>query len=534
MRVHAGLWLCTALLLAHYACPAIGDEPTPQLRSDSGSEVAGGEPDGGAPRLRDEDGDPNVGGRTRDTTCPVIDDQTAAPKLRGADDKQDGQAKSTEGNAKQARAEREQAAAVAAAKARQAAEQAVALARPKNGSVVFVDTSEFVADNAEVLVGRIKQALGGGKGELAVLKESILSFLGGQWVNSMVPCEVHEFANGTITKIPCAVQNYTAVFGQIYEKATMEGDAQSQYWLGRMFESGCALGDDDDNIVDVDVNQAAQLYMAAGPEVAEANRALGQLLEAHGDVDTAAQLYSKALEMGDVRALALLGQLYEEHGDLEQAVDLYTQGANLKETLAMTCAAEVLQQGRGVAKDAGKALDLLVYAAAHLESSAFALLAHALEEGLAVAKSAEAAAGLYDIAANLGHAGAAAQLARLYASGLGVQADSDQALKWAKQAAAGGIEWKDEWQAGRAREEYAQLKGKAALLGGRPSRYQYLTIPSHPLSAEEKAAQDAVGFTGTVPTPGIGETARYTYLAAQDYLKMPSVLWDAADGSLPT
>ena len=48
-------------------------------------------------------------------------------------------------------------------------------------------------------------------------------------------------------------------------------------------------------------------------------------------MDTAGQLYAKALEMGDVRALALLGALYQEHGSLPEALDLYTQGERERE-----------------------------------------------------------------------------------------------------------------------------------------------------------------------------------------------------------
>jgi len=42
--------------------------------------------------------------------------------------------------------------------------------------------------------------------------------------------------------------------------------------------------------------------------------------------------------------------------------------------------------------------------------------------------------------------------------------------------------------------------------GGRPSRYEYVPITTYPLSKEEKAVQDALGFTGTEPAPAIGET----------------------------
>ena len=218
-------------------------------------------------------------------------------------------------------------------------------------------------------------------------------------------------------------------------------------------------------------------------------------------------------------------------GQLEQAVDLYTQGANQQESLAMTCAALLLLQGRGVEQDAGKARELLVYAASQLESSAFYVLASALESGEGLPASAAAAATFYDIAAMLGHPGAAGELARLLGTGAGVAADSEKALSWAQTAKERGVEWKsDGSRAVEAKAEYEALLGKHVLKGGRPSRYQYVPITTYPLSVEEKAAQDALGFTGADPTPTVGETARYRYMAGKEYFKLPTVFWEGGAG----
>jgi len=477
------------------------------------------------PGLRAEDGDPSVGGRTRDSTCAVPEEDK--PKLRGGDE-QEVDAETKVLNANKAKKARAQAAANAAAKAKAAADKAAALARPENGSLVIVDSTELVDHNAHKFFEEIKQALSGGEDTQTALRDSVLDFLGGQWVNSLVVCEVHEFANGTIIKVPYAVQNYTSLFGLIYENATMHGDAQCQYWLGRMYEFGLSVGEGEgEEMVPQDANQAAQLYMAAGDHVPAANRALGDLLQEHGDIDSAASLYTKSLELGDVRSLALLGRLYENHGSVAEALDLYTQGANLEESLAMGSLAVLLLEGNGVTKDVPKAIEFLTKAAARLESSAFYILGTLLESGEGVAKNIKQAFNFYEIAANLGHGGAAVDLARLYNGVDGIEPDSDKALSWLQKAAVSDLE--GDSHDVNATAEYATLS--APLQGGRPSRYEYVPITTYPLSKEEKAAQDALGFTGTEPAPGVGETARYRYMSGADYFKMPSVIWDVADAA---
>lgn len=531
--VHTGFLLCAVLVIALCTRVANAEDAAPKLklRDDNGAEAAAAAgstasgQQGTTPGLRAEDGNPSVGGRSRDKTCAIP--ERDKPKLRG-DDSAGGDAETKAASEKQTTTAREQAAAKAAAKAREATEKAAALAKPQNGSTVIVDAVEFIDAHSDAFLKHIKEALSGGAGEDTALKDSVLDFLGGQWVNSLLLCQIHEFANGSFVKVPQAVQNYTILVSRIYDNATMHGDAQSQYWLGTMFETGCTLGDGEELIVQ-DVNQAAQLYMEAGAQVPAANRALGQLLEAHGDVNTAAGLYTKSLELGDVRSLSLLGRLYEDHGSVEEAVDLYTQGANIKEPLAMTSLALLLLDGKIVTKDVSRAIELLTEAASHLECSAFYMLGRVLEGGVAVEKNPKTAASFYEIAANLGHVGAAAELARLYNEGMGVEADSEKALSWAQKASDGGMEWADASDAAKAKTEYASLK--APLLGGRPSRYEYVPIVTYPLSKEEKAVQDAKGFTGMEPAPGMGETARFRYAAAADYFKMPSVLWDTRDAA---
>jgi TPR repeat protein len=550
-----GLCLCLLLIAAHYEV-ASADEAKPKLREKAGagtteaSNSLGGAlkaqkeaekncpnaEDGAATDtpngkktapsgLRAEDGDPSVGGRTRGTTCAVPDEEK--PKLRGGEAQGDDAASKT-ANEKKAKAAREQAAAKAAAKAKEAAERAAALARPKNGSMVLVDIAEFIDEHAEVFLNEVKQALDGGEGCGSALKDSVLKFFGGQWVNSLMLCQVHEFSNGTIVKVPCTVQNHTAFVSRIYENATVDKDPQSQYWLGRMFETGCTIGENGVEVIGDDVNQAAQFYMDAGSQVPAANRALGQLLEAHGDENAASQLYSKALELGDIRSLALLGCLYEQHGSVEEALDLFTQGAAAKESLAMTMLALLLLDGKGIAADVPRAIDLLSQAAAQMECSAFYFLGHALEGGIGVKKNEKTASSFYEIAAGLGHAAAALALARMFNMGIGVAPDSEKAQLWAIKAAETGIQCATDDAyaelADQVKAEYASLPSQTPLIGGRPSRYEYIPITTYPLSKEEKAAQDALGFTGLELGPG-DEIARYRHLEGSDYFKIPSVLW---------
>jgi len=519
--------MAAAAMLVVALCVHTGaEEAAPKLRGDAGGKEAPGAETPRVPGLREEDGDPSVGGRGRGSTCAVPDE--SKPKLRGGDDEPPS-AESQAENEQKAQAAREQAAAAAAAKAKAAAEKAAALARPPNGSTVIVDTAELIDGAAEDLLEGVKRALSGGEEGCRTLRDSVLDLLGGQWANSIILCRVHEMNNGTSTRVPCAGQNQTQLFGMIYENATMRQDPQCQYWLGRMFEEGGFVGEEGkDEIVTKDVNQAAQLYMAAGPEVPAANRALGVLLQAHGDLESAASLYSKALEQGDLRSLALLGHLYEAHGQTAEAVDLYTQGCKAGEPLAMACMGLMLQEGAGVEQDDKQALELLVRAASHLECSGFFLLGRAVERGLGLPRDVKAASVLFEIAAKLGHVGAAAELVRLYKGGVGVEADADKAVEWAAVAEQGGMVWADEAPVNQARSEYAALK--APLVGGRPSRYDYVPIVTYPLSEEDKAAQKQQGFSGLDPTPRLGETARYRR-RGPDYFKLPSVLWDHADAA---
>lgn len=518
--------MAVAMLVVALCVHTGAEEAAPKLRGDAGGEAAPGGETPRAPGLREEDGDPSAGGRGRGSTCAVPDE--GKPKLRGGDD-EPLSAEAQAENEQKAQAVREKAGAAAAAKAKAAAAKAAALARPPNGSTVIVDTAELIDGAAQDLLEGVKRALSDGEEGCRALRDSVLDLLGGQWANSITLCRVHEMTNGTSTRVPCAGQNQTQLFGMIYENATMRQDAQCQYWLGRMFEEGGFVGEDGmDEIVTKDVNQAAQLYMAAGPEVPAANRALGVLLQAHGDLESAASLYSKALEQGDVRSLALLGHLYQEHGQTGEAADLYEQGCKAGEPLAMACMGLMLQQGAGVEQDEKQAVELLVRAASHLECSAFFLLGRALEGGLGLRKDVKAASMLFEIAAKLGHVGAAAALVRLYNGGVGVEGDADKALEWAAVADQGGMVWGDEAPVDQAKAQYAALN--APLVGGRPSRYHYVPIVTYPLSEEDKAAQKRQGFSGLDPTPRLGETARYRYMGA-DYFKLPSVLWEHADAA---
>jgi hypothetical protein len=234
---HSGVVLCAALVIVLCTRVANAEDAVPKLKlrdEDGAGAAADGDKQGAmpgfrsasgsasskqgaTPGLRAEDGDPSVGGRSRDKTCAVPDDKDK-PKLRGGDESAGGDAESKAANEKKAAAVREQAAAKAAAKAKEATEKAAALAKPRNGSTVIVDAVEFVDEHSDVFLEQIKQALSGGAGEDTALKDSVLDFFGGQWINSLVLCQIHEFANGSFVKVPQAVQNYTILVSRIYDR----------------------------------------------------------------------------------------------------------------------------------------------------------------------------------------------------------------------------------------------------------------------------------------------------------------------------
>ena len=80
----------------------------------------------------------------------------------------------------------------------------------------------------------------------------------------------------------------------------------------------------------------------------------------HVDADQAAEVYMKAIELGDTRSVARLAGLYEDADQLEEAVELYEKAAGAGDAMGMAQYARLLEEGKGVEKDREAALRLYV------------------------------------------------------------------------------------------------------------------------------------------------------------------------------
>eukprot|EP00960_Hanusia_phi_P005000 144101-Hanusia_phi.AAC.3 len=505
-------------------------------------ELRGGEKDGDGKEgkssgpgeeipLRADDGDPNVGGAGKGTTCPVKDEESdenhEKVELRGLQESEGKPETTTQTKKSTAEAKKKAAAGEAKLsdsnkkqpekKQSKGTEAEAKQEDPKKKGVKGEKDSKQKGSTSEQVPSKLEQ-LKQLNGSIYFLLEedaasnySLLSPKRLQVINESL------LVYNNDTWFP----DTRSFFESIYQNATMHGDAQCQFWLGRMFELGGVM-DDGEEVVPKDVNQAAQLYaLAAEQGHPEAARMLGTIFEEHGDADRAAQYYMKAVELGDVRSISLLGMMYEQAGSVDEAISLFTQAELARDGLAMASLGRIYLDGKGVPQDGKKAISYLEQAAAEKEIVAWTYLGRAYEQGKGVKQNYSSAFGFYKLAADAGEWNAQARLSFLYSKGLGVERNIEEAERWAMKAAENGYDDTAEIAAEEIKA-YENLNGKV-LKGGRPSRFEYMPSTPFPLNEEEKRERDAKGFDGLSTV--FGRIARFRYTNSTTYLSNPEVFY---------
>ena len=274
----------------------------------------------------------------------------------------------------------------------------------------------------------------------------------------------------------------------------MQGDAEAQYKLGRIYDQGKDVPEDDaraaswyrkaaeqgvanaqialSNLyyagegVPKDASQALFWYRrAAEQEDASAQIALGMgnlYYAGEGvpkDASQAAIWYRRAAEQGDASAQTALGSLYYagEGEDDVQAVSWLRKAAEQGNAEAQTILGSMYADGRGVPEDDVQAVSWLRKAAEQGNAVAQNNLGFMHANGEGVPKDANQAVIWHRRAAEQGDAGAQYNLGFMYAYGEGVPEDDVQAYAWFNLAAAQGLE-KGEQAKATLRQEMTQAQ----------------------------------------------------------------------------
>jgi TPR repeat protein len=189
---------------------------------------------------------------------------------------------------------------------------------------------------------------------------------------------------------------------ELYTKAAEQGNANAQYNLGVMYQNGEGVPQDTKKAVDL-------ITMAAKQGFAWAQYTLGVIYQNGENVPQdnkkALEWYNKAAEKGNAKAQFTLGLIYEnrEH-EVKKAVDLYTKAAEQGYATPQYNLRWTHQKGDVMPQDKKKAVEL------------------------------------YTKAAEQGYATAQFFLGWMYFGGIGTEKNEKDAYKWWTQAAKQGNE----------------------------------------------------------------------------------------------
>ena len=186
------------------------------------------------------------------------------------------------------------------------------------------------------------------------------------------------------------------------------GDADAQFYLGKMYELGYA-------------------YETAGVPK---------------DAVEAIKWYRKAAEQGHQSAQVNLGLLYTGAGvpkDAVEAVKWFRKAAEQGNAFAQSALGSSYQTGDGVPKDAAEAVKWYRKAAEQGDVGTQNILGYMYQNGDGVGKDAVEAARWYRKAAERGNPAAQISLGSMYETGEDVPKDTAEAIKWYRKAA----EWGD-------------------------------------------------------------------------------------------
>ena len=220
-----------------------------------------------------------------------------------------------------------------------------------------------------------------------------------------------------------------------------QGDAEAQYNLGRMYDTGKGIPMDA-------VKAAFWFRKAAEQQHADAQHSLGLMYEyglgvPENDIQ-AVFWYRKAAEQGHAEAQHFLGHMYDDGEgvpvDDVQAVSWYRKAAEQGYAGAQYTLGVKYALGKGVPMDGVQAVSWYRKAAEQGYARAQYTLGSTYDDGYRVPEDDVQAVSWYRKAAEQGYARAQYRLGVMYFNGEGVPADDIQAYAWVNLAAAQGME----------------------------------------------------------------------------------------------
>jgi len=225
----------------------------------------------------------------------------------------------------------------------------------------------------------------------------------------------------------------------IWQPLAEQGDADAQYTLAWMFESGKG--------VTADLNKAIYWYKKSSQQGnLAAQYVLATLYEKGAgiaqDNKEALSYYMLAAKQGDPTSQFQVGY-YFHHAigtsqDIKQSLIWYNKAAKKGHINSQIALGELYQTGQGVEVDYKKSTKWYQQAATQNNAIAQYHLASLYEQGLGVKQDFAKAITLYQLSSNSNYSPSAYKLGLIYETGQGTDVDFKKAFTWFQQAALQG------------------------------------------------------------------------------------------------
>jgi len=249
-----------------------------------------------------------------------------------------------------------------------------------------------------------------------------------------------------------------------FAKAAIQGHAEGQYHLGKMYERGCGVTENEDGAV---------------------------------------QWYTKSAEQGDAEAQLALGWMYARKKDKKKAVKWLTKAAEqgYGDSMTQSWLGLMYETGQGVTKNQKKAVKWYTKAAEQGDGGAQCALGEISLKSRGKDKT--KAFELFTKAADQGYERAKFNLGVMYATGQGVTKNNDMMLKWFTEAAEErfteaqyvlGSMYCAGQEVAENKEKGVKLLIRAYIKGHRGAKYLLKIIDPYPKKKEQPISLKRRGF----------------------------------------
>ena len=229
-------------------------------------------------------------------------------------------------------------------------------------------------------------------------------------------------------------RRYESAFEGFSEYAKI-GNTTAQYYLGKMYEDG--LGVSQDNAM------AAEWYRKSAEQGnADAQNNLGEMyyygLGVSQDNAKAVEWYRKSAEQGNIDAQCNLGKMYYNGKDYAKAVEWFQKAAEQGNSWCQLMLGDMYYYDRVVSQDYAKAAKWYRKSAEQGDFTSQCQLAYMYSFGEGVSQDYVKAMEWYRKSAEQGCAYAQCKLGSMYENGLGVSRDFSKAVEWYRKSAEQG------------------------------------------------------------------------------------------------